>query len=215
MIAVMILSLIIQTVLKSKFAKYSKVPAAFTGADVARKMLADHGIRDVEVCSVKGMLTDHYDPERRVINLREDVYHGSSIAAAAVAAHETGHAVQHAEAYGPLRLRSAMVPAVNFSNRIVSWVLLLGVIFVEASPVLLYVGIGLFAVTTLFSFVTLPVEIDASERAVRWLEVARITDDETSPMAAEALRWAAYTYVIAALGSLATLLYYVGLARRD
>lgn len=211
-IAVMILSAIVQSTLSSRFNRYSNVPCALSGAEVAEKMLRDHGIRDVKVCSIRGMLTDHYDPTKKVINLSEAVYSRRSIAAAAVAAHETGHAIQHAEAYGPLTMRSAMVPVVNFANNIVSIVLLIGIIMIDRFPFLLYTGIALFGITTLFSFITLPVEIDASQRAVRWLEVARITDDGTTPMAKDALKWAAYTYVIAALGSLATLFYYISIA---
>ena len=214
MIVVMVLSLIVQSMLTSRFRKYSGVPCDLTGAEVAEKMLRDHGIRDVRVCSIGGMLTDHYDPTRKVINLSQDVYSSRTVAAAAVAAHETGHAIQHAESYGPLRLRSAMVPAVNVANNLVTVVLIVGILILELTPALLYAGIALFGMTTLFSFITLPVEIDASSRAVQWLEASRITSSDTTPMAADALKWAAYTYVIAALGSLATLFYYIGLARR-
>lgn len=216
-IAVMLASFIIQQVLQAKFNKYSRIPSpgGMTGADVARKMLRDNGITDVEVKSISGMLTDHYDPTKKVINLSEGVYGQASVAACAVAAHETGHAIQHATAYGPLRMRSALVPAVNFANNTVQWVLLLGVLILQITPALLYVGIALFGMTTLFSLITLPVEIDASERAVEWLGIARVTDDRTTPMAKDALKWAAYTYVVAAIGSLATLFYYIGLARRD
>lgn len=213
-IAVMLASYIVQQVLTSKFRKYSQIPlrTGMTGADVARKMLRDNGITDVEVQSVGGSLTDHYDPGRKVINLSADVYGRCSIAAAAVAAHETGHAIQHAVGYAPLRLRSALVPVVNFANNTVQWVLLAGVLLINITPSLLYLGIALFAMTTLFSVVTLPVEINASARAVQWLENAGIVDWETRPMAIDALKWAAYTYVIAAIGSIATLLYYLGMA---
>lgn len=211
MIAVMVLSLIIQNMLTSRFKKYAKVPLGLSGADVAARMLSAHGIRDVSIVSIKGKLTDHYDPTTRTVNLSEDVYYGRSVAAAAVAAHECGHVVQHATGYAWLRMRSAMVPVVSFSNSIVSWVLLAGVLLMETFPQLLWVGIGLFAITTLFSFITLPVEINASARAVKWLENDGIVNYETRPMAVDALRWAAYTYVIAALGSLATLLYYISL----
>ena len=216
-IVCMILSWIVGLVLNSKFSKYSKVPTpnGMTGAQVAEKMLRDNGITDVQVCCIKGNLTDHFDPTRKVINLSEGVYGQRSIAAAAVAAHETGHAVQHAMGYAPLRLRSALVPVVSFANNVVQWVLLLGVILLSISRVFLWVAIALFALTTLFSFVTLPVEVNASARAVQWLEVAGITDYETRPMAIDALKWAAYTYVIAALSSLGTLLYYIGIARRS
>lgn len=212
MILVMVLSLVIQRVLQSRFAKYSEVPMSVTGAEVAGRMLQAHGIRDVQIVSIPGKLTDHYDPATRTVNLSEEVYYGRSVAAAAVAAHECGHAVQHATGYAPLRMRSALVPVVSFSNSIVSWVLLAGVIFINVFPSLLWIGIILFALTTLFSFITLPVELNASSRAVKWLDSAGIVSYETKPMAVDALRWAAYTYVIAALGSLATLLYYISIA---
>jgi len=214
MILVMVLSLVIQRVLQSRFAKYSEVPMSVTGAEVAGRMLQAHGIRDVQIVSIPGKLTDHYDPATRTVNLSEEVYYGRSVAAAAVAAHECGHAVQHATGYAPLRMRSALVPVVSFSNSIVSWVLLAGVIFINVFPSLLWIGIILFALTTLFSFITLPVELNASSRAVKWLDNAGIVSYETKPMAVDALRWAAYTYVIAALGSLATLLYYLSIANR-
>lgn len=219
MIGLMILSFIVQQSMKNKFRKYSRVrlPYGMTGAQVAEKMLRDNGIFDVSVVCVPGMLTDHYNPAKQTVNLSQEVYHGDSIAAAAVAAHECGHAVQHATSYSWLRLRSALVPFVSFSDRIVMWVLLLGVLMVESFPNLLLFGIVLFAVTTLFSFVTLPVEIDASRRAIAWLDTTQIATVETRPMACSALRTAAYTYVIAALSSLATLLYYIMiyLGRRD
>ena len=216
MISVMILSWIIQQILNSRFNKYSKIGTAngMTGAEVARKMLAEHGITDVEVCSINGQLTDHYDPSKKIINLSEPVFGQRSIAAAAVAAHETGHAIQHAEGYAPIKLRSLLVPIVSFANNTVQWVLLAGVLLIQITPALLWIGIALFAVTTLFSFVTLPVEVDASRRAVEWLDHSGISDVETTPMAKDALKWAAYTYLIAALGSMATLFYYVGIARR-
>ena len=215
LIGVMILSLIVQSMLQSRFRKYSLEPTAggMTGADVARLMLKDHGIYDVQVVPTNGSLTDHYNPATKTIALSEEVYASSSIAAAAVAAHECGHAVQHAYAYGPLSMRSALVPVVNFASNIVQWVLLAGVIFINTFPMLIWLGIALFACTTLFSFITLPVEINASKRAVSWLRNAGITDGRTSPMAVDALKWAAYTYVIATVGSLATLLYYIGIAR--
>ncbi len=214
MIAVMVLSMVIQGVLKSRFSKYSEVPLSLTGAEVASRMLQAHGIRDVQIVSIQGKLTDHYDPTTRTVNLSEDVYFGRSVAAAAVAAHECGHVIQHSTGYAPLKLRTALVPVVTFSNSIVSWILLAGVIFINVFPSLLWIGIGLFALTTLFSFVTLPVEINASARAVKWLDNTGIVSYETKPMAVDALRWAAYTYVIAALGSLATLLYYISLGNR-
>lgn len=217
MILVMVASFIVQHMLNSRFHKYSQVPLynGMTGADVARKMLNDNGIYDVEVVSTSGMLTDHYNPQTKTVNLSEGVYGSCSVAAAAIAAHECGHAVQHAVGYAPLRLRSALVPIVNFSSNIVQWVLLLGVLTLEIFPGLLWFGIVLFAMTTLFSVVTLPVEINASNRAVTWLQRAGVTDRSNHDMAIDCLKWAAYTYVIAAVGSLATLLYYIGLARRD
>lgn len=214
LILVMVASAIVQSVLNSKFNKYSQVPAGMSGAEAAEKMLHEHGIYDVKVVSTSGFLTDHYNPRNKTINLSQGVYSSRSIAAVAVAAHETGHAIQHAQGYAPLRLRSALVPVVSLCDRMVSWVLLLGVLLYAVFPALLWVAIAMFAVSTLFSFVTLPVEINASARAVEWLEMSRITDFQTTPMAKDALKWAAYTYVIAALGSLATLLYYIGLANR-
>ncbi|MBR1706694.1 MAG: zinc metallopeptidase [Bacteroidales bacterium] len=214
MIAVMVLSLLIQNRLKSRFEKYSEVPLGLTGAEVAQRMLQSHGIHDVKIVSIDGTLTDHYNPQTKTVNLSRDVYYGRSVAAAAVAAHECGHVVQHADGYAPLRMRSALVPVVSFASNIVSWVLLAGVVFINIFPSLIWIGIALFALTTLFSFITLPVEINASARAVRWLENAGITSYETKPMAVDALKWAAYTYVIAAVGSLATLLYYLSIANR-
>jgi Zn-dependent membrane protease YugP len=215
MILVMVFSMLVQNMLQSRFAKYSKVglPSGMTGAEVAEKMLRDHGIYDVKVVPTRGSLTDHFNPQTKTVALSESVYSSRSVAAAAVAAHECGHAVQHATGYAFIQLRSALVPAVSFASSIVQWVLLAGVLFIQTMPMLLWLGIGLFAVTTLFSFITLPVEINASARAVSWLSQAGITDGHTRPMAIDALKWAAYTYVIAAVGSLATLLYYIGLAR--
>lgn len=213
----MVLSFLVQQMLQSRFHKYSQVglPTGMTGAEVAQKMLHDHGIYDVKVVPTRGMLTDHFNPQTKTVALSEGVYASRSVAAAAVAAHECGHAVQHAMGYAPLRMRSALVPVVNFASNIVQWVLLAGVLLVNVFPGLLWFGIFLFATTTLFSFITLPVEINASSRAISWLTQTGITDNQTRPMAIDALKWAAYTYVIAALGSLATLLYYIGLARRD
>ena len=216
-IGIMVLGLIVQGVLQSKFSKYSKVPLpnGMSGAEVAMKMLNDNGIYDVKVVPAQGMLTDHYNPATKTVALSEGVFSSCSVAAAAVAAHECGHAVQHARGYAPLKMRSALVPVVSFASNIVQWILLIGIIVFSSFPQLLWIGIGLFALTTLFSFVTLPVEINASQRAIAWLDNTGITDYETRPMAVDALRWAAYTYVVAALGSLATLLYYIGIARRD
>lgn len=215
MIAIMALSFLVQSMLQSRFNKYSKIPVSngMSGAEVAQKMLRDNGINDVKVVATKGMLTDHYNPQTKTVNLSEGVYASRSIAAAAVAAHECGHAVQHAYGYAPLRMRSALVPVVSFASNIVQWVLLAGVIVFQSFPGLLWFGIALFATTTLFSFITLPVETNASVRAISWLGNAGVTDSQTRPMAIDALKWAAYTYVIAALGSLATLLYYIGIAR--
>lgn len=216
-IIVMLAGVVIQSTLQGKFAKYSKVSLkyGYTGADIARKMMQDNGITDVRVECIEGTLTDHYNPSTKTVNLSKKVYYGSSVAAAAVAAHECGHVVQHAVGYAPLKLRSALVPVVSFANNTVQWILLLGMLMIKTFPTLLWIGIALFAMTTLFSFVTLPVEINASARAVKWLDNAGITDYETRPMAIDALKWAAYTYVIAAISSLATLLYYIGIARRE
>jgi Zn-dependent membrane protease YugP len=216
-IAIFVVSLIVQNTLQSRFNKYSKVglPNGMSGAEVAQKMLRDHGIYDVKVVPTRGMLTDHFNPQTKTVALSESVYASRSIAAAAVAAHECGHAVQYARGYAPVRMRSALVPAVSFASNIVQWVLLAGVIFINVFPGLIWLGIGLFALTTLFSFVTLPVEINASSRAIAWLSASGITDSRTQPMAIDALKWAAYTYVVAALSSLATLIYYIGIARRD
>lgn len=214
-IVIMVASLIIQQTLNSKFNKYSKVPTAngMTGAEVAQKMLHDNGIYDVKVVATRGMLTDHYNPVTKTVNLSEGVYASRSVAAAAVAAHECGHAVQHAMGYAPLKMRSALVPVVNIASSLVTWVILAGILMLQTFPALLWFGIGLFAMTTLFSFITLPVEVNASTRAISWLSNTGVTDYQTRPMAIDALKWAAYTYVIAALGSLATLLYYIGIAR--
>jgi Zn-dependent membrane protease YugP len=180
-----------------------------SGAEVATKMLQDNGIFDVQVLSVPGELSDHYNPQTKTVNLSNDVYHGRSISAAAVAAHECGHAVQHAEAYAWLKMRSQLVPVVSFASKWVQWVLLAGILLITTFPGLLLAGIVLFALTTLFSFITLPVEIDASRRATLWLDGSGITTVATLPKAKEALRLAAYTYVVAALASLATLMYYI------
>ncbi len=210
-IGIALLSYVVQANLQSKFKKYSQVPlsSGLTGREVAEKMLRDNGIYNVQVTSTPGHLTDHYNPANNTVNLSESVYNSNSVAAAAVAAHECGHAVQHATAYGPLTMRSALVPVVSFASNIVSWILLAGILLVQTFPMLLLIGIGLFAMTTLFSFITLPVEIDASRRATAWLQRAGITSNYDQPMAVSALRSAAYTYVVAALSSLATLIYYV------
>lgn len=204
----------VQAMLQSRFKKYSKIPIrnGMTGRDVAEKMLHDNGIYDVQVISVRGQLTDHYNPMNKTINLSEPVYGSNSVAAAAVAAHETGHALQHAKGYAPLKMRSALVPMVSTASKWVTWILLLGIITIQTFPALLWIGIALFATTTLFSFVTLPVEKNATNRALRWLSSAGITDVSNHSQATDALRWAGYTYVVAALSSLATLLYYIMIA---
>ena len=216
---VALISFLVQQNLQSKFKKYAKVPLSgnMTGREVAEKMLRDHGIYNVQVVSTPGQLTDHYNPATHTVNLSESVYNERSVAAAAVAAHECGHAVQHAVQYGPLRMRSALVPVVSFASSWVQWILLAGILLVEVFPSLLLLGIILFASTTLFSFVTLPVEVDASRRATAWLQRAGVTTQRDHSMAVDALHSAAYTYVAAALGSLATLVYYVMifLGRRD
>lgn len=215
MILIMVVSVIVQQTLQSRFDKYSKIglSGGMSGAEVAQKMLHDNGIYDVKVVPVSGMLTDHFNPATKTVALSENVYSSRSVAAAAVAAHECGHAVQHELGYAPLKMRSALVPIVSFASNIVQWVLLAGILLINVFPNLLWIGIALFATTTLFSFITLPVEINASSRAISWLTQAGITDMTTRPMAIDALKWAAYTYVVAALGSLATLFYYIGIAR--
>jgi Zn-dependent membrane protease YugP len=199
--------------LKSRFAEYAQIPTAngLSGKEVVEKMLRDNMIYGVKIESVEGQLTDHYNPANKTINLSEEVYYGKHIAAAAVAAHETGHAVQHAQAYSWLGLRSSLVPAVSFSSKYIQWILLGGILMVRTFPALLLFGIFLFALTTLFSFITLPVEINASNRALIWLRTSGITTAQTQEKAQDALRWAGYTYVVAALSSLATLLYYISI----
>jgi len=218
-IGVALVSYLVQLSLQSKFKKYSKIPLSngMTGRDVAMQMLNDNGIYDVQVTSTRGHLTDHYNPANKTVNLSESVYSTNSVAAAAVAAHECGHAVQHARAYAPLTLRSKLVPVVTFSSQWMTWLLIGGILMVNSFPQLLLAGIILFAMTTLFSFVTLPVEINASKRALVWLSSAGITNSYNHAQAEDALRSAAYTYVVAALGSLATLVYYIMIfmGRRD
>jgi len=207
----MLLSWLVQSRMKSKFTKYSKIPLSggMTGKEIAAEMLRQNGIYDVKIGSVQGQLTDHYNPTNRTINLSPEVYRGRSVMAAAVAAHETGHALQHAQAYSWLQMRSALVPVVSISSRWVQWVLLAGILLINTFPQLLLIGIILFAMTTLFSFITLPVEFDASKRALAWLDSSGITRYEQHDQAKDGLKWAAMTYVVAALGSLATLLYYL------
>ena len=218
-IGIALVSWLVSWNLKNKFKKYSQIPLGngMTGKDVAEKMLHDNGIYDVQVISTPGSLTDHYNPTNKTVNLSENVYASDSVAAAAVAAHECGHAVQHAKAYGPLTMRSKLVPVVSFASQWMTWVLLGGILLVNSFPQLLLAGIVMFAMTTLFSFITLPVEIDASKRALAWLSRAGITNSFNHDKAVGALRSAAYTYVVAALSSLATLIYYimVFLGRRD
>jgi Zn-dependent membrane protease YugP len=217
-ITIAIASWLVSAIMEQRFKKFSKVYLPLTGKEVAEKMLRDNGIYDVQVISTAGHLTDHYDPRTKTVNLSESVYNSNSVAAAAVAAHECGHALQHALEYAPLQMRSALVPIVSFASRWVTWVLLGGIILLETFPNLLLLGIILYGLTTLFSFITLPVEINASTRAIAWLEQAGITNSETTPMAATALRSAAYTYVVAALASLGTLVYYISIflgGRRD
>lgn len=218
-IGIALLSYLVQLNLQRKFKKYSKIPTSngMTGREVALKMLQDNGIYDVKVTHTPGTLTDHYNPANKTVNLSEGVYESNSVMAAAVAAHECGHAVQHARAYAPLTLRSKLVPIVSFASNIMTWVLLGGILMLEVFPQLLLAGIILFASTTLFSFVTLPVEIDASKRALVWLNRSGITNSYNHAQAEDALRSAAYTYVVAALGSLATLFYYIMIfmGRRD
>lgn len=207
-IVIALASWAVSALLDNRFKQYSQVGLRLTGREVAEKMLHDNGITDVQVVSIPGHLTDHYDPRNKTINLSESVYRSATVAAAAVAAHECGHALQHAFGYTPLRLRSALVPAVNFASKWLTWILLAGILLINSFPQLLAIGVMLYALTTLFSFITLPVEINASVRAIAWLETAGITDYQTTPMAAAALRSAAYTYVVAALSSLGTLIYY-------
>jgi len=210
-----LLSWVVSQSLESKFRRYSKEPLRLTGAQVAEKMLREHGITDVQVTCTSGHLTDHYNPETHTVNLSESVYHSASIAAAAVAAHECGHAVQHQVEYVPLKMRSALVPAVSFANRWVMWVILGGMLVFQTFPQLLWLGIALYGLSTLFAFVTLPVEINASQRAVEWLDESGLVSRDQKDMAIDALKSAAYTYVIAALSSLAYLLYLILGARRD
>lgn len=212
MIVFFVLSFLVSNQLKVRFARYSKIdlPQGMTGKEVAEMMLKQHGIFDVRVISTTGQLTDHYNPTDRTINLSPAVYNGHNIAAAAVAAHECGHAVQHAQSYAFLQLRSSLVPVVSVASRWVQWVLLAGVILLQTMPAILVVGVALLALTTLFSLITLPVEFDASRRALQWLGSTGILYGQNVTYARDALKWAALTYVIAALGSLATLFYYLG-----
>jgi len=214
------ISMLVSLVLKSKFTKYSKVPLSngLTGREVAEKMLRENGIYDVKVTSVEGFLSDHYNPTNKTVNLSPDVYNGNSVSAAAVAAHECGHAVQHATSYAPLTMRSKLVPAVQISSMLVNWVLLAGVIMAASgNTTVLLLGIILMGVTVIFSLVTLPVEFDASKRALAWLNHTNVTNQREYPMAKDALKWAATTYVVAALAAVVTLIQYIMLymGRRD
>ena len=218
-IGIALISFLVQMNLQNKFKKYSQIPTGngMTGRDVAMKMLHDNGIYDVQVTHTAGQLTDHYNPATKTVNLSDGVFGSDSIMAAAVAAHECGHAVQHARAYAPLTMRSKLVPVVMFASRWMTWLLLAGILLLNTFPQLLIAGVILFGITTLFSFVTLPVEINASKRALVWLSSAGITNSRNHAQAEDALRSAAYTYVVSALSSLATLIYYVriSLGRRD
>ncbi len=213
------ISMYVQWKLKKKFEEYSQVGLSngMSGKEIAERMLRDSGIMDVRVLSVEGRLTDHYNPQDKTVNLSTDVYHGRSVAAAAVSSHECGHAVQHSTAYAWLTLRSKLVPVLTISSKYMQWVILAGIFLIQTSIIPLAVGVGLFALTTLFSFITLPVEYDASNRALAWIERNGIVTPPEHDMAEDALKWAARTYLIAAIGSLATLLYYVSIlmGRRD
>ena len=210
---IFILSMIVQNSLKSKFAKYSKVPlnVPMAGRDIANTMLQQNGCGDVQVTSVSGQLTDHFNPANKTVNLSEPVFGTNSIAAAAVAAHECGHAVQHKVGYSMLQLRTKMVPVVSFASKTVQWLLLAGIAVYEMTALPLYIALAMFGATVLFSFITLPVEVDASRRAIKWLEGSGIVGGEQLTYAEDALHAAAYTYVVAAIGSLATLLYYAAM----
>lgn len=208
-----LVGMIVSGRLKAKFREYGEIPLSngMSGKDIAEQMLRDNGIYDVRVQSVGGFLSDHYNPADKTVNLSPEVFGGRSISAAAVAAHECGHAVQHAAAYSPLKLRSALVPVVQISTTLSQWVILagLGFMFGRSNPTILLIGIVLFAMSTVFSVVTLPVEYDASNRALRWLDSSGITHRDEHEKAADALKWAARTYVVAAISSIATLLYYI------
>lgn len=213
-IVIAIIGFIVQYKLKRVFAKYSEVrfPMGLTGREVAEKMLKDNGINNVKVVSTSGMLTDHYNPQTKTVNLSEGVYGSCSVSAAAVAAHECGHAVQHARAYAPLKMRSALVPIVSFSSMWAQIVLIVGIVLINSFPILFWVGIAMFTMVLVFSLITLPVEYDASRRALVWLRDTRTVEGQQFEQAREALTWAARTYLVAALSALATLIYYLGFA---
>ena len=218
MIAIMVVSVIVQQMLQSRFNKYSKVglPNGMTGADVARKMLADHGIYDVKVVPTRGMLTDHFNPANMTVNLSDSVYSSRSIAAAAVACHECGHAIQHARGYAPLVMRSALVPVVNFASRAATWVIIAGIAIMAStnSTTVCWIGIAMIAMSALFSIITLPVEYNASQRALEWLESSRTLQGVQLGYARESLRWAARTYLVVALSAIATVIYYISMISR-
>ena len=215
-IVIGLVGLVVQARLQSVFKKYSReaFPGGYTGKDVAEKMLRDHGIYDVKVVATRGYLTDHYNPATRTVNLSESVYSSASIAAAAVAAHECGHAVQHAQGYAPLRLRSALVPIIQLSSMFSTWVVIIGILLMSTFPAIFWVGIAMIAASALFSIVTLPVEYNASYRALAWLQTNGMTESRDINSSREALMWAARTYLVAALSAIATLLYYVALITR-
>ena len=214
-IIVGVVGFLVQMRLQSVFAKYSKVPfpGGMTGRDVAEKMLRDNGITDVQVVSTRGSLTDNFNPANKTVNLSEPVFGTASVSAAAVAAHECGHALQHARGYAPLKMRSALVPIVSFSSQWAMWVVLAGIIMINTFPALFYVGIAMFFVSLLFALITLPVEINASRRALSWLRSTQMLNEQQQAQAKQALSWAAGTYVVAALGALTTIIYYLGFGR--
>lgn len=216
-IIIAVVGFIVQAKLQSVFKKYSQVmfPGGLTGRDVAEKMLRDNGIYDVQVTCTPGHLTDHYNPATKTVNLSESVYNSNSVAAAAVAAHECGHAVQHAREYAPLKMRSALVPIVQFSSMWSTWVIIAGILVMNTFPALFWIGIAMIAMSALFSLITLPVEYNASVRAMDWLESTHTLVGEQVGQARIALSWAARTYLVAALSAIATLIYYLGFARRD
>ncbi len=216
-IVIAVVGFIVQSKLRSVFNKYSEIefPKGLTGKEVAEKMLYDNNIYDVSVIYTSGSLSDHYNPQKKTVNLSKEVYYGRSVTAAAVAAHECGHAIQHAEQYAPLKMRSALVPIVSFSSMWAQIVLIAGVFTINSFPQLLWVGIAMLASVVIFSLITLPVEYDASRRALRWLYTTHTVEGEQYKQAKEALSWAARTYVVAALSAIATLIYYLGFARRD
>jgi Zn-dependent membrane protease YugP len=215
----LLLSFYVSWRFKSKVKEYSQISLSnhLTGAEIAQQMLSDNGIFDVQIFSAEGELSDHYNPEKKTVNLSHDVYYGRSVISAAVAAHEVGHAVQHAKGYAWLKFRSAVVPVVSVASKYVQWILLGGVLLINTFPQLLLIGILLFAATTVFTVITLPVEFDASRRALAWLDTKGIVRKDEYPMTKDALKWAASTYVVAAIASIATLLYYLQLymGRRD